>query len=188
MIEMNRRSTKAVNGNDLVLYYRQEGDIYRLVHYVLHGDGKNAPVYVGGKGVSLYPQISDQQIAEEMLKIQILHQKCKGLRIRQEFAVITFDELHKGRRGLSQICKIADWYGDYYYYRGFQCVYGVFQEADRYVIRYAINTVSGIDGSKYTYNVNEIRDEEQRCLQWIVGSVIGRESGVEFDFRELEYY
>ena len=57
MIEMNRRSTKAVSGNDLILHYRQEGDIYRLVHYVLHGDGNHAPVYVGGKGISLYPKI-----------------------------------------------------------------------------------------------------------------------------------
>ena len=56
MIEINRRSTKAVREDGLQLHYRQEEDIYRLVHYVVNGNMQEAPIYVGGKGVTLNPQ------------------------------------------------------------------------------------------------------------------------------------
>ena len=58
---------------------------------------------------------------------------------------------------------------------------------DRYIIRYAINTVSPMDGAKYMYNENEILAMEQSCLEYVVGEVTGRKRGW-FDFRRLEYY
>ena len=187
MIEINRRSTKAVREDGLQLHYRQEEDIYRLVHYVVNGNMQEVPIYVSGKGVALYPHIFAEQIAAEMLYIQQIYQKCKGLRIRHEFAYITKDEFpDQSQRGL-QICQIADWYGNYYFYSGFQCVYGVFESIDRYIIRYAVNTVSPINGAKYMYNEREVRAREQRCLEFVVGRVTGTGKG-NFDFRELEYY
>ena len=51
MIEINRRSTKAIRKDGLQLHYRQEEDIYRLVHYVVNGNMQEVPIYAGGKGV-----------------------------------------------------------------------------------------------------------------------------------------
>ena len=187
MIEINRRSTKAIRKDGLQLHYRQEEDIYRLVHYVVNGNMQEVPIYVGGKGVTLYPQILAEQIAAEMLHIQQIYQKCRGLRIRHEFAYITKDEFPDQSLRRLQICQIADWYGNYYFYSGFQCVYGVFESIDRYIIRYAINPVSPMDGAKYMYNENEILAMEQSCLEYVVGEVTGRRRG-RFDFRRMEYY
>ena len=72
MIEINRRSTKAIRKDGLQLHYRQEEDIYRLVHYVVNGNMQEVPIYVSGKGVALYPHIFAEQIAAEMLYIQHL--------------------------------------------------------------------------------------------------------------------
>ncbi|HJA70000.1 MAG TPA: hypothetical protein IAA07_00280 [Candidatus Lachnoclostridium stercoravium] len=187
MIEINRISTKAVRKDGLQLHYRQEEDIYRLVHYIVNGNMWEAPIYVWGKGITLYPHIFAEQIAAEMLYIQQIYQKCRGLRIRHEFAYITKDEFPDQNQRRLQICQIADWYGDYYFYSGFQCVYGVFESVDRYIIRYAINTVSPMDGAKYMYNENEILAMEQSCLEYVVGEVTGRKKRW-FDFRRLEYY
>lgn len=187
MIEVSRRSTKTLKTDGLHLHYREEQDIYNLVHYVIYGNNGKAPIYVNGKGITVYPQLSAQQIAEEMLKIQQLYHKCRGLRIRHEFVTITKDEFPDKRCCTTQIRQIADRFGDYYFYSGFQCVYSVFEELDRYVIRYAINTVSPMDGAKYSYNEYDIWEREQCCIECIVGQVTGK-PGREFDFRELEYY
>ena len=66
-------------------------------------------------------------------------------------------------------------------------MYSVFEEPDRYVIHYAINTVSPMDGAKYSYNGHDIWEREQCCIECIVGQVTGK-PGRKFDFRELEYY
>lgn len=96
------------------------------------------------------------------------------------------DEFPDQNLSRMQVCQIADWYGDYYYRSGFQCAYGVFESIDRYIIRYAINTVSPMDGAKYLYNEHDILEREQRCLEYVVGEVTGTRRGW-FDFRELEY-
>ena len=186
MITINRRSTKAIKPDGLQLNYRQEEDVYGLVHYVVNGNERERPFFAGGKGVTLYPQIQAGQIASEMLQVQQVYQKCRGLRIRHVFAYITMDEFPDQNLSRMQVCQIADWYGDYYYRSGFQCAYGVFESIDRYIIRYAINTVSTMDGAKYLYNEHDILEREQRCLEYVVGEVTGTRRGW-FDFRELEY-
>ena len=56
MIEINRRSTKAIRKDGLQLHYRQEEDIYRLVHYVVNGNMQEVPIYAGGKGLHYIPR------------------------------------------------------------------------------------------------------------------------------------
>ncbi len=174
------------NGKPEEYNFRSTEDIYRFTAYVLRGNSNARPVYASSRG--FVDSADDPKIiSEEMEAIQVLYKKENGLRIRGEIIKVDKDEL--GTDKLKEIKGIADGFSDYYMGRGYQSAYGIYDAGEQYVIRYAINTTSFADGSKYKHNHTSILEQEKECLATVMADVTGSELQTDrrFDFDMLEY-
>ncbi len=187
MIELINRSTQK-NENSYAgktLYFRSEDDMRRLVNFVVYGNiGFGSPIFVSGRGVCLY---DGGKIYQSFIYIQNLYNKTSGMRIREQILLVSKDELHVELE-FGEIIKIADVFSGYYFYKGFQCVYAVFDNGYEFSIVYAINTVSFRDGHKYSRNNYYVYEQEQNAANTAVNMVTGKPMKQSFTFGELEYY
>ena len=109
MISIDRVSTKSVNNDGQIsqLHYREEGDIYKLVQFVMSGNQQQRPILSNVNGL--------------------------------------------------------------------------------YILHYAINTVSFMNGAKYVYNEDKVHQQEEWCLTSIVYDVTGKQGANSFEWALLEY-
>lgn len=182
-------STKNCQDDQKTIYnFRTTNDIYAYTKYVMFGKARERPIHASSKGF-VSSKDNPKEISEEVENVQRLYRKESGLRIRGENVVINKDELSAVNMNENIISTIADRYSDYYLGQGFQNAYGVYDLGDQYVIRYALNPVSFADGSKYRHNNNEIKDNEELCINTIIAEElgIGISKGQSFDFDTLEF-
>ena len=166
-------------------HYRNDNDIAGTVHYVLDGNNQQRPFYSFARAFNVDHNNPDE-VARMIVENQAVHNKTKGIRMRHEFAVISKSELDECSHREQIIC-IADKYSDYFHYAGFRAAYGVFDCGDYYRIDYVIDPVNYHDGSKYRYNQQEIRAQEQEQLKTVVSAIRqGTEDKV--DLQHLRYY
>lgn len=94
----------------------------------------------------------------------------------------------------NKVKSIADNYAKFHYYKGYQVAYGVYDYTDEdekaFLILYAINSVSFMDGSKYKRNNKEYLSDANAAARTVVAEVMDQkiEDNEKYDFRELEYY
>jgi len=110
------------------------------------------------------------------------------MRVRGAIVNIPAADLHAGRymQELECICfNIAG----YFFYKGFQSVYGVFSKDNIFSIWYVINPVSYEDGSKFRINSGDRLSDLYVCAQSVVNQVTGIvDPNISFNFSSLEYY
>ena len=190
MASVENVSTKKIESEGNTVYnFRNREDIFKYINYTLNGNEKERPLYSSSNGfVTSSTKATD--IAEEVEMVQKLYQKDKGIRIRGENVTVKKDELMSEEEYNDPlIFMIADGFSKYYIGRGFQNAYGVYDKGDSYEIKYAINTTSFADGTKYKHNEDEIREQEERCVNTLVADATGRiiPEHLVFDFDSLEY-
>ena len=88
---------------------------------------------------------------------------------------------------LEQVAEIAYRYSLYYVACRFQVCYGIFKENGLYILHYAINTVSFMNGAKYVYNEDKVHQQEEWCLTSIVYDVTGKQGANSFEWDLLDY-
>ncbi len=174
----------ATKNSECDLHFRDEGDITRLVHFVMRGNNDYKPI-LNGAGV-FFNNGSPKSIADEMLNCQLFFRKAFGIRIRHEIAFIGREELNAGKE-LEEISRIAYGFAQYYIYSGFQVAYGVFPSLSGYEIHYAINTVCYVDGRKFITNNHYVLDDEEWCLESVICNVTGRADMKPYNWEALEY-
>lgn len=165
---------------------QEEKDIYYHTRYAMKGNRAERPVYASARGF-ISSKDDPQQIAEEMVAVQELHKKTKGIRVRGEILSVRKDELNGNN--FSQIKDIANGFCEYYMGKGHQAAYGIYDRGKSYDVIFSINTVNYADGSKYRHNSHYIQDEEESCLATVVADVTGKNlpDGERIDFDILEY-
>ena len=188
MARVEQFSTKSCTGREVKYNLRTEGDIYNYTNYVMKGKGKESPIYSSSNGF-VSSKDNPKEISEEVQNIQKLYKKESGLRIRGEKVVIDKNELASEEKNTDLIKTIADTYSGYYVGLGYQNAYGVYDMDDCYEIRYAINSTSFADGRKYKHNDNDIREQEESCVNTIIADTLGIDIPEEqrFDFDVLEF-
>ena len=102
--------------------FRTEEDIYNNTYHVLKGSAGNRPVYSTAKGF-INSRDDPELIADEIVDVQKLYKKTKGIRIRGELVTVGKEELNENK--LKEIKEIADRLGDYFMGRGHQTAYGI---------------------------------------------------------------
>lgn len=194
MIEVRGICTQRnASKNNISYRFRSVDEIRRAVYEATERRRGQKPIHTGNRAISrLNP--TTKEVASCMEHQQELYRKTSGIRVREEMLSVTMDELESGREK-EQIGKIADSFSDYYFYKGFQSAYGVyeFNDDDRgkgYDILYAINTVNFMDGSKYRRNANGYLEEVNRAAKTVAAQVKGQDMPENdfFDIRSLEYY
>ncbi len=165
--------------------FREETDIYDHTRYAMKGNRAERPVYASARGF-ISSKDDPQQIAEEMVAVQELHKKTKGIRVRGEILSVGKEELNGNK--FSQIKDIANGFCDYYMGRGHQAAYGIYDRGKSYDVIFSINTVNYADGSKYRHNNHYIQEEEESCLATVVADVTGKylPDSERYDFDILE--
>ena len=185
MIRVTPFSTQSNNDGAIEYNFRNEHDIFRYVYFVLRGNTYIKPIYAGTRGLRSHT-INPAAVAEDMINIQILHNKLSGLRIRGLILSISKDEL-TSPLAPQQIVIIAEQFSDYIIFSGFQTAYGIFDRGNYYEIHYAINTVCFVNGAKFRQNHTDILDDEQLCAETVVADVTGKTLPYTFDFDSLEF-
>lgn len=187
MISVKPYSTMRITADGIRYNLRTDEDIYRIVHYCLAGNTNEHPLYSNAR-VFRCSSKDPVRISEEIIWLQTLYNKLSGIRIRVLILDVPKNDLDR-LYGHIQIVNMADRFSGYFFYSGFQCVYGVFDYGDHYTIKYAINPVSFVDGSKFIQNDTYILDEEYRCALTVYCEVIETtpDSASVFDFDSLEY-
>ena len=182
-MEITHRSTKKRgDSSEDYLYYREESDINNLLAFIMKTSG---PFQIGGSGIS--SMMTVDAVAEEFKFIQKFYRKTDGLRIRHEYLKVFKTELTAGAE-VNQIINLAIMMSKYYFYKGFQNVWGIVDRGDSFSISYAINTVSPFDGSKYHYNKKDILADEYAYLGTIWQSIVSGGVYAGYDMRILEFY
>ena len=187
MIMLINRATQKVEETPLdnVYHFRTEDDVRRLVHFMFRGNElSRKPFYTSGRGVLI--QYGEEYIFNSFMYVQFIYNKLSGLRVREQILMVTKDELDS-RNFINQIIALADRFSDYYFYQGFQCIYSIFEQEDRYSIVYAINSVSYQDGHKYSHNDHAIADRDQCATEAALMEIKGENGEKEFDYCTLEY-
>lgn len=185
MIRISPFSTQTNNDGTTDYNFRNENDIFRYIHYVLKGNIHIQPIYAGTRGLRSHAS-NPAAVAEDMINIQILHNKLSGLRIRGLILSISKDELTLPLAS-QQIAIIAEQFSDYIFFSGFQTAYGIFDRGNCFEIHYAINTVCFVNGAKFRQNHTDILADEQLCAETVVAEVTGKIIPCTFDFDSLEY-
>jgi len=193
MIEVSGISTKARRDIGTTYRFRKESEVEQAVKEAVVSRGNKKPIYTGVRGIPvLNPTPKD--ISENMLHQQFLHNKTKGIRVREELMTITADEIPEDDKEKT-IAKIADRFSDFYFDKGFQTAYGIYpffseERGEGYDILYAINAVSFRDGSKYIRNSDEYDEEVNKAARFVLTEITGQEISDEdkYVMQGLEYY
>ncbi len=158
-----------------------------VVRYVLRGNGDHKPMDSGKSGF-MTQSLSVDAICNEMIVLQQFFGKTDGIRLRHNMVTIDKYELGQGKE-LEQADMIAKMMSQFYLYKGFQNVWSVSCDENKFYISYAINTVSCYSGVKYHYNKHDVHCAEYAYLQSIVALVVKHQPlDKNIDYTELEYY
>lgn len=178
---ISRDIMKKCDDNESVLYYRNESDIRRLVHYILD---TSKPSYIGCSG--FVSDLKTDSLVKEILQIQQFYKKESGVRIRYEYVIVQKNELTKGIE-IQQITQYAVMFSKYLYARGFQNLWGIVDQVGSFSISFAVNTVSPFDGCKFHFNKNDFMKDAHAYLRCVIDA-IDRKTACDYDMRMLEFY
>ncbi len=185
MIQVTKISTQKETTDGVIFRGRTEDDIARMVFYTLRGNQTEKPLMSGIRG---FYSTNPSDIVTEIINIQTLYNKLKGMRTRGFIVTIPMADLHSEcyRQELERISyDIAG----YFFYKGFQSVYGIFSKNNTFSIWYVINPVSYEDGSKFRINNADKLSDLHICAQSVVNRVTGVvDPSISFNFSSLEYY
>ena len=193
MISISGISTKSTDGSAYKYRFRNENEVQQAVNEAMISRKLQKPIHTGARGCEGIDP-TPTAVTDSMLQQQELFNKTSGIRIREEIVSISEDELHTAVNEKKQIADIADQFSDFYFYQGFQNVYGVYPYKDErgcgYDILYTINAVSYQNGAKYRRNAFEYQDESEKALKTVISSVTGKTISDKeyFDMTQLEYY
>ena len=188
MITVSKISTQRVEEGEVILRGRTRNDIHQMLYFVINGNSKMQPILTGKRGFMTMSK-DPLELAREMIHIQHLYNKTNGMRIRGFIVSIPAQDLNTGKE-ISELREIGNSISGYFFYLGYQNVYGIFERGSSvYEIWYIVNTVSYVEGVKLKANEYERLDELRACAQYVVQRVTGRLTCCEmFDFTSLEYY
>ena len=182
----NRSTQKKVTDSERNLYFRNDQDIFQLIHFVLKGNADIKPAVTGKSG--FFTQSDNAKLlSDEIMAVQTLFKKTDGIRMREKYIIFNRDELTEGVE-FEQLERIAVLMSRFYLFKGFQNVWSVVSRGDGFAIYIAINTVSCFDGSKYHYNKADVDDEEFAYLLNIYNMVVNNDFSVNIDYTPLEFY
>jgi len=179
---VSRSLMKVKNCNEKHLHYRKESDIRNVIAFIMVS---SMPFQTGGSGI--ISNLTVEKVTNEFIGIQEFYRKTEGLRIRHEYINISKAEL-SAEIGLQQVLFLANMMSKYYFYKGFQNIWGIVDKGDEYSISYAINTVSPFDGSKYHYNKTDVLADEYAYLNAVWQIIVSKNENNVYDMRALEFY
>ncbi len=185
MVNIESYSTQALKDDGIVLRLRTEDEMLKMITYILFGSSYDKPIYSNTRG--FIKANNPTVLVKEMIQIQGMYRKDSGIRIRGEVITISKDVLNPAF-SMAQIKTIADRMSSFFFFSGFQCVYGVFDQGNTFRLLFGINSVSFADGHKYHHNNSDVRESQLYVLNSIIGEITGAPLANPFDFARLEFY
>jgi len=164
----------------IVITIRRKGSAEEIPNF-----GFVQPIYSNTRG--FIKTDNPTVLVKEMIQIQSIYRKDSGIRIRGEVITISKDVLNPAF-SMAQIKTIADRMSSFFFFSGFQCVYGVFDQGNTFRLMFGINSVSFADGHKYHHNNSTVREGQLYALNSIIGEITGAPLANPFDFARLEFY
>lgn len=180
MITVSKRATQA-NTPFTVYRARTEEDIYHCVSTVCNGKNRG----------SMFIESTDYDplaITNEMINIQTLYNKCKGIRVRGVYLTITKDEFPNFLKMPEEMDEIARRFCSYIAFQGYQTIYKINDYPDAYVVDYIFNSTSFQNGYKFRINDGAFIDDATACATSIVRDVTKKPNSTPYHMFHLEYY
>ena len=180
MISVSKRATQ-VNTPYPVYRARTEEDIYHCVSTVCNGKNRG----------SMFIESTDYDplaITNEIINVQTLYNKCKGIRVRGVYLTITKDEFPNFIKMSLEIDEIARRFCSYIAFQGYQTIYNINDYPNAFVVNYIFNSTSFQYGYKCRINDSAFIDDATACAASIVRDVIKKPNGNPYDMFHLEYY
>ena len=153
MITVSKRATQA-NTPFTVYRARTEEDIYHCVSTVCNGKNRG----------SMFIESTDYDplaITNEMINIQTLYNKCKGIRVRGVYLTITKDEFPNFLKMPEEMDEIARRFCSYIAFQGYQTIYKIKLRGEVLPLLPVINSAVVCDLLKMflpsLYNVRTVR-------------------------------
>lgn len=124
--------------------YNNESSIFNLINYALTDKSSNRPVrYYGGYNVDVH------RAAEQIVLVKQHFQKWDGRKMRH--FIVSF-----GKNITPYDAYILGWQIAAYYANRYQIVFGVHEDTENMHIHFVFNTVSFVDGLKYSQSYSNL--------------------------------
>lgn len=124
--------------------YKNESSVFNLINYVLTDKRSKRPVrYYGGYNVDI------SRASEQIMLVKQHFQKMDGRKMRH--FIVSFDE-----NITPYDAYILGWQIAAYYAHRYQIVFGVHEDTENLHIHFVFNTVSFVDGLKYSGSYSDM--------------------------------
>ena len=145
--------------------YYNESSIFNLVHYALTDKSTGTHVrYYGGYNVDV------SRAAEQIVLVKQYFHKWNGRKMRQ--FIVSFDESIAPYDAY-----ILGWQTAAYYADRFQIIFGVHEDTENVHIHFVFNTVSFIDGLKYSGSYADLCSLKAHAKQIYENMVYSKQLG-----------